>query len=781
MFGGDTDFANISDSNSPFSIYSYEFPADSLELPASRAEELRFYRLAVDRDPIVGRAIDMHTELPLSKMENSKPKCSSPEFADFVFDEFQRLCQKTNLFQVLIDASRDYWTIGEAFIFVEKSKIVGPCKEAKKGLENDQEQDGIEPGQESQFNVPIGGTSGGILEEVHKASWVKKEASWLAKQAKTIGELAKRGIELNLDSPSDKNISVAASALKKANKNLNVRVRHIAKTAGVSAKVLANLVIEADKGDISAAAKLAKIISRDSEDVYPIQVTAAPGDPVPDAGGGAPGGPGGAPAPAGGPEAPMPEGGPVGDAGAIPGGAPLDPNAPIGEEGIGDMGGDMPMGGGGGGGGGMMTPADSVGNVKDAIAMGSSVSAQRELMELKHELRLLQKKKELLEELKEMREKKKEELELFSHVVNGEYEGPDRIQILPPEQIELANEGTLTDGPTIYYKPPAGQKEAYLNNPDIPSDVKGMIETEGKMPLNQDPMKGSYVIHFARKKANYELHGRSILQRCIRTIMYREKLRQVQSVLASRNMTPKTLVVAPDIPASEVLTLRAHVDEAKNDPDYSVVVNFEMRWDEIGSEGRLLALEPEWSHTNSDLAVGLGLSPELLIGEGMFSGSRIQLQLMETSYLQFRDLLTSILEEKIFKPFAMEKGFYEKDKYGRARWIFPKVTFSRMALRDQGDLLDILNNLFVRGNLPIEVIYEFLNLDAEDCKKKLEDNLFTVMDSKMNEALSTINNSVGEWMMTSTDVGERIAKGLTLEKLDNEAEQSMEGTGEGLD
>jgi hypothetical protein len=100
-------YADIADSNN-IGYYSYEFPVDALELPASRAEELRFYRLAYDRDPIVGRAIDLHTELPLSKMELSKPKSSSEEYADYVFDEYQRFVQKTKLFQVLIDAVREF-------------------------------------------------------------------------------------------------------------------------------------------------------------------------------------------------------------------------------------------------------------------------------------------------------------------------------------------------------------------------------------------------------------------------------------------------------------------------------------------------------------------------------------------------------------------------------------------------------------------------------------------------------------------------------------------------
>src|SRR5580700_10670313 len=39
--------ANIADSDN-IGYYSFEFPVDSLEMPQSRPEELRFYRLAYD-------------------------------------------------------------------------------------------------------------------------------------------------------------------------------------------------------------------------------------------------------------------------------------------------------------------------------------------------------------------------------------------------------------------------------------------------------------------------------------------------------------------------------------------------------------------------------------------------------------------------------------------------------------------------------------------------------------------------------------------------------------
>lgn len=731
---GNIGYADISDSNN-IGYYSYEFPVDALELPSSRDQELRFYRLAYDRDPIVGRAIDMHTELPLSKMVLEKPKCSSEDFADYIYDYFHGVVNRTKLFQVLIDAAREYWVIGEAFIFIEEAEEVEPCPAAKKLLEKAKAKGlkgggmSSDPTSEAE-NGPLGGTALQILDFLSP----EKTASWVKKRSSVIDDLKKQGVKFDLY----ESVEDVTNQLNEGRKKL---------------------------------AKIARVI------------TAAPGDEpaAAPAEGGAP-----APAPAEGGEDVTPvegdEGAPMGDAGLE--GMDDGMGGDLGED-MGGGGGGMPpmgMGGGGGGfgGGGESIPADMSGDVKDAIARGSSMSAQRELMEMRHYLKLLQRKKELLEELKEVRESKKQEMELFSHVTNKDYDGPSRVKVLPPEQITIEADGGLGDDPIIFYKPPAKQKDAYLNSPDVAAEVKQSIQADGKAPLNADPFSGSYVVHFARKRASYELHGRSILQRCMRTVIYREKLRQVQTTLASRNMTPKTLVVAPDIPPSEVMALRAHIDEAMADPDYAVVLNYEARWDQIGNEGRLLALDGEWNHTNSDLAIGLALSPELLIGEGMFSGNRIQLQLMEVSYLQFRDVLTDIIENQIFLPLAQKKGFYEMDKYGNPRWIFPKVSFSRMALRDSGDLYDMLFNLYAKGSLPVEIILEFLNVDAEDCKRKLEESLFTVNDSNFNELKSGLYNSLGEAIIAKSDIVKRTIEGLQLNVIDTEAEEGMEGSGEGM-
>ena len=98
-------------------VVAIEFPVGCVELPQSRAQELRFYRLAYDRDPIVGRGIDLHTEIPMNKINLDRPKCSSEAFGDYIYDFYRDSVTNSRLFETLLHASREYWNIGEAFLF----------------------------------------------------------------------------------------------------------------------------------------------------------------------------------------------------------------------------------------------------------------------------------------------------------------------------------------------------------------------------------------------------------------------------------------------------------------------------------------------------------------------------------------------------------------------------------------------------------------------------------------------------------------------------------------
>jgi hypothetical protein len=47
---------------------------------------------------------------------------------------------------------------------------------------------------------------------------------------------------------------------------------------------------------------------------------------------------------------------------------------------------------------------------------------------------------------------------------------------------------------------------------------------------------------------------------------------------------PYTILLEAEdhIPADEVMMLRAHIDEVRDDPDYSVLISYECNWVEVG-------------------------------------------------------------------------------------------------------------------------------------------------------------------------------------------------------
>ncbi|MEL7339017.1 MAG: hypothetical protein AAGM67_00920, partial [Bacteroidota bacterium] len=103
-------------------FYSPELSTDFLELPQSLDEARNFYRFFYDHEPFVGRAVDLHTEIPLSKVRIGMPKVhqeKSRKLAKAALRFCEEWSDRINLLQRLISICHEYHLIGEAFIFVE--------------------------------------------------------------------------------------------------------------------------------------------------------------------------------------------------------------------------------------------------------------------------------------------------------------------------------------------------------------------------------------------------------------------------------------------------------------------------------------------------------------------------------------------------------------------------------------------------------------------------------------------------------------------------------------
>ena len=251
---------------------------------------------------------------------------------------------------------------------------------------------------------------------------------------------------------------------------------------------------------------------------------------------------------------------------------------------------------------------------------------------------------------------------------------------------------------------------------------------------------------------------------CLRTLYYREKLRQAQTQIASRAMTPKRIVWADDVSEADVEALREQVDLALVDPDYSIITNYEVHWEEMGSRDRLLDLSGEYEQTERRLRTGLGVTESLMSGETLYSGDRLKLEVINQRYLFLRELLQEYVEEYLFKPVARRKGFVEKDQWGDEVVLYPSLSFTRLPLRDSQDTYDALFNLYQKGSISIDLILEMFNIDPHDTRVKLEKDMFTVNDSTFNEVLRGIYGAVGNTIAEQSDVADRVMEYLRLKK-----------------
>jgi len=352
------------------------------------------------------------------------------------------------------------------------------------------------------------------------------------------------------------------------------------------------------------------------------------------------------------------------------------------------------------------------------------------------------------------------------------YKGWTAVRVLPPEQVHMES-FPFTDEKMIELIPDSktkdiiqrsdmGDEQAMRIANSMPADVTGAIREGRNIPLNTDPDAGSFVYYMARKKSQYEPRGHSMLERCLNTLVYRDKLRQAQTSIASRHMTPIRLISAADMSAPDTDALRDQVDMALQDPDYSIVTNFEVNWNEMGSQGRLLELSSEYEMTDRQMYAGLGVTESLLSGESSYSGDRINLEVINTRYMLLREILQDMVEDKMLRPMCRRMGYIEMDDDGNEVVICPALSFTRLALRDNSDTFDALFNLYQKGSLDIDVILELLNIDPHTTNEKLKRDVFTFNDSKFNDVLGAIYSEVGRALAENSDVAEVIATRLGL-------------------
>lgn len=360
-----------------------------------------------------------------------------------------------------------------------------------------------------------------------------------------------------------------------------------------------------------------------------------------------------------------------------------------------------------------------------------------------------------------------------------------RAIMLPPEEVYVF-QYPFTDNKRVEYRPqrlisliktqggevasdlPTGNDydRSFMNDKivdGVPKELKEMVKKEGCIVMDTDPTTGSFVHHIARRRSPYMDLGASVLERVLVPMLQKEHYRYTQLSLASRNMTPKNLITAPGLMPEELDDLRTQVDLSYLDPEYSIITNYEVTWQQIGVQERFLDFSREYEQIENQVFAALGVTRELLTGEGQFSGTKITVEILNTMFLLTREVLRNYIEKQLFVPICEAHGWFEEDKNGAKKYWYPEIGFNRLTIRDNAEVFDSLFQLYSKGSLPVEVIYELFNLNADEMHNKLLAGLFTAKDSTFNRMTEEVNTEVGRALVQQTNAIEKAAGYLGLE------------------
>jgi hypothetical protein len=280
------------------------------------------------------------------------------------------------------------------------------------------------------------------------------------------------------------------------------------------------------------------------------------------------------------------------------------------------------------------------------------------------------------------------------------------------------------------------------------------------------------------------------------TLLRLENLKNSNLQISSRNMNPKHIVTAPGTGKPQMDDLRAQIDLSMLEQvDYPIVTNFEVNWQTVGANDRLLNTENEYNLLRQDLALGLGSTVEMLTGQASYSGNRITLEMMNTCYLTFRDKMRKLVEVDIFRPVADALGHYQKEfidvwprvepeeieegdilseeEDGQLRrkrtmvnvlWNHSTLRFNRISIRDNAEVYDQLFQLYQKGSLAVRYLLDLHNIDPEENARAILEDIGGPKDPVFNDFVRAVYTSTDmpQKILNDTDFMTRVIKGLKL-------------------
>lgn len=304
-----------------------------------------------------------------------------------------------------------------------------------------------------------------------------------------------------------------------------------------------------------------------------------------------------------------------------------------------------------------------------------------------------------------------------------------RLTILNPDYVNV--QGNIHGAtPIISLRPDENLKRIVFGNK--PSDLQQRAQLDPSLiehvKRNENiPLNNFYVSHIARKIAPFEARGTGLVVSVFKQLMLFDRLRESKYAQAESMVNPLTLVKIgnQDFRPTPVdlENWRNVFEQAQSDRNFKIFTHDAVTVEPIGFGSGIYDTSGDITQLIKEIYIGLMVPSVIMDGsDTTYATGSVALDVLRQRYMQFRQMLTSWLKNKIFAPISMINDFYEYDG-GEKTLIVPEIDWNHMSLFDMDSFINNMVNLSqgegVAKRVSLQTLYRSLGLEYEEEQRKI--------------------------------------------------------------
>jgi hypothetical protein len=321
--------------------------------------------------------------------------------------------------------------------------------------------------------------------------------------------------------------------------------------------------------------------------------------------------------------------------------------------------------------------------------------------------------------------------EAFPYCEYDEAKGTwSRIQLQNPDYV-VVKRSVVAGEPIILMRPDENLRRIVFSNK--PSDIEQRHQLNDTIIQHVKrgeniPLDNFYVSHLARKISPYEARGTGLPVACFRQCMLLDQLREAKFAQAANMINPITMIKigGGDLgyrPQPADLEYWRNVwAEAQYDPDFKIFTHDAVTVEKIGNNAAIIDINPDITQLLKEIYMGLMVPSVLMDGGGdiTYANGGVSLDVLRGRYMQFRNMMATWIQKRLFAPIAKIQEFYEYED-GEKKLIVPTVEWSHMSIFDSMDYINSIIQFNSQAkNISHQTIYRSLGLEYDEERRKMK-------------------------------------------------------------